>query len=320
MAQPLAITPGEPAGVGPELVIALAQQARPLPWVVVADADLLRERARALGVALRVDDHLDDPAGGPGELSVAHVPLATPSRPGSLDPANASYVQATLEEATRGCLTGRYSGLVTGPVQKSVMNDAGMAFSGHTEWLRDRSGVDDVVMLLVTDQLRVAMATTHMPLSQVAGSITSELLARRLGILLAGLRALFAIERPRVLVCGLNPHAGEGGYLGGEEIAVIEPVCEDFRVAGEDVVGPLSADTLFTPRYLTGAHAVLAMYHDQGLPVLKYAGFGRAVNVTLGLPFVRTSVDHGTALDLAGTGRADTGSLEQAVDLAARLG
>ena len=316
MIAPLAITPGEPAGVGPDLLVALAQQQRPAGWVAIADPDLLRQRARLLGCRLQVRS---TPTGQAGQIQVEPVPLVQRAQPGRLNRANAAYVVDTLKVAAEGCLSGRFAGMVTGPVQKSVINDAGIPFSGHTEWLRDVSGVPDVLMLLVAGRLRVALATTHLPLKDVADAITADLLDSKLALLLDGLRRGFGIDRPRVLVTGLNPHAGEGGHLGREEIEVIAPVCRRLRGDGADVVGPLPADTAFTGRALDGADAVLAMYHDQGLPVLKHAGFGCAVNVTLGLPFVRTSVDHGTALDIAGSGRAATGSLAAALALATEM-
>lgn len=315
----LAITPGEPAGVGPELLIRLAERPRSRPWVALGDADLLAGRAHALGIHIRFDDDCDCPATEAGRLTVRHVPLPAPSVPGQLDPRNAAYVLETLQLAADGCLSGAYAGMVTGPVQKSVMNDAGIPFTGHTEFLCERAGVADVLMLLVADALRVGLATTHLPLRAVPDALSRDLLDRRLGLLLDGLRRDFGIDRPRVLVAGLNPHAGEGGHLGTEELEIIGPVCERYRAAGELIEGPLPADTLFTPLMLDAADAVLAMYHDQGLPVLKHAGFGRAVNVTLGLPFVRTSVDHGTALDLAGSGTADPGSFAAAAALAGEL-
>jgi len=313
------ITPGEPAGVGPELLASLAQRDRDAPWIAVADRGLLERSARRLGLPLTLDDRLQRPSLAAGTLTVLHVPLVVQERPGTLDVRNASYVLNTLERAADACLAGQRAALVTGPVQKSVLNDAGIAFSGHTEFLCERSAVADVLMLLVADRLRVALATTHLPLSAVPAAITAGLLERRLTLLLDGLESQFGVSRPRVLVAGLNPHAGEGGHMGREEIEIITPVCDAFRSRGERIVGPLPADTLFTPRVLEDADAVLAMYHDQGLPVLKYAGFGRAVNVTLGLPFVRTSVDHGTALDIAGTGAADSGSFAAALELATRL-
>lgn len=315
----LAITPGEPAGIGPELLVSLAQYDRQESWVAVADADLLRRAAERLGLTLLVDDQLDSPSTGAGSLTVLHTSLAEPERPGELNVRNAGYVIETLKTAADGCLSGTFAGVVTGPVQKSVINDSGLPFSGHTEFFCERAGAEDVLMLLVAGNLRVALATTHIPLSQVPAQITTTLLTRRLNILLDGLGGAFGIDQPRILVAGLNPHAGEGGHLGREEIETIEPVCAAFRAQGRNILGPLPADTLFTPGYLQNADAVFAMYHDQGLPVLKSHGFGEAVNVTLGLPFVRTSVDHGTALDLAGSGKADSGSFRQAVALAARL-
>jgi len=317
--RPLVLTPGEPAGIGPDLVVTLAQQTRATPWVIMADAEVLGARARALGLPLAIDSDLAHPAGQAGRLTVRHVPVAVPVRAGVLDVGNAGYVLKTLELATDGCLDGTYRALITGPVQKSVINDAGVAFSGHTEFLCERAGVADVLMLLVAGELRVALATTHLPLRAVPDAITRPLLERRLGLLLDGLRKRFGIAAPRLLVAGLNPHAGEGGHLGREEIDIIGPVCDALRAAGEAIRGPLPADTLFTREHLREADAVFAMYHDQGLPVLKHAGFGEAVNVTLGLPFVRTSVDHGTALDLAGSGRAQAGSFAAALALAERL-
>jgi len=315
----LAITPGEPAGIGPELIVRLAQNERTVDWVVIADQSLLTRTAGRLGLTLTTDHSVSRPTREPGRLSVLHVPLKVAEQPGVLDVRNAAYVLETLVRAAQGCLQGEFGGVVTGPVQKSVISDSGHPFSGHTEFFCEQAGVPDVVMLLVADRLRVALATTHLPLAAVPAAITAPLLERRLGILLDGLQRQFHCTKPRILVAGLNPHAGEGGHLGREEIEVIGPVCERFRSRGVDVVGPLPADTLFTAPYLARADAVFAMYHDQGLPVLKSHGFGRAVNVTLGLPFVRTSVDHGTALDLAGRGTADTGSLQAALELAAEL-
>ncbi len=312
----LAITPGEPAGVGPDLLIALVQREHPSNWVAVGDPDMLRQRAKLLGLPLKI---CPSSTGRAGELHVAPVPLARRAVAGQLHPANAENVLESLRVATEGCLSGRFAAMVTGPVQKATIIDAGFEFSGHTEFLRDASGAADVLMLLVAGRLRVALATTHLPLREVPGALTAERLESKLALLTSGLRGRFGIAEPCILVTGLNPHAGEAGHLGQEEIEVIEPVCERFRRAGANVVGPLPADTAFTPRRLEGADAVLAMYHDQGLPVLKHAGFGTAVNVTLGLPFVRTSVDHGTALDIAGTGAADTGSLAAALSLAEEM-
>lgn len=315
----LVITPGEPAGIGPDLLVMLAQRDRNSDWLAIADGELLEARARQLNLPLQIVSDQQAPTRSGGRLTVLHVPLATPASPGHLNVVNAGYVIRTLEIAVDGCLDGAFHALVTGPVQKSLINEAGIAFTGHTEFLCERSGVADVLMLLVAGTLRVALATTHLPLRAVPDAITPMLLERRLGLLLDGLGERFGIADPRVLVSGLNPHAGESGHLGREEIEVIAPVCEAFRSRGFAITGPLPADTLFTPDQLADADGVLAMFHDQGLPVLKHAGFGQAVNVTLGLPFIRTSVDHGTALDRAGTGRVHTGSLEQAVVLASAL-
>lgn len=316
---PLALTPGEPAGIGPDLVVALANRARDFDWVAVADPALLVRRAELLGLALTVDTDLDHPARQSGRLTVVPVTAPAAVEPGRLCTGNAGYVLETLTVAARGCLDGRFRGMVTGPVQKSVINDAGHPFSGHTEFLRDLAGVPEVLMLLVAGRLRVALATTHLPLRQVPDALTRNVLERSLELLIGGLRERFGIAEPTVLVAGLNPHAGESGHLGREEIEIIEPVCAASRRAGLRVRGPLPADTLFTPALLDEADAVLAMYHDQGLPVLKHVGFGEAVNVTLGLPFLRTSVDHGTALDLAGRGGAHAGSLTAALELANQL-
>jgi 4-hydroxythreonine-4-phosphate dehydrogenase len=254
-----------------------------------------------------------------GAPHIEHVPLAQPAVPGRLDPANARYVLATLDRAIRGCLSGEYAAMVTAPVQKSVINDAGIAFTGHTEYLAEHARTPDVVMMLVGGGLRVALATTHLALADVPRAITRNGVLTVLGVLDGDLKRRFRIARPRILVAGLNPHSGESGHMGREDIDVITPAITDAVARGIDAKGPIPADTLFVPERLRGADAVLAMYHDQGLPVLKYASFGRGVNVTLGLPFIRTSVDHGTALDLAGTGRADASSLAEAVKLAADL-
>ena len=315
----IAITPGEPAGIGPDLVVQAAQRERQMPWLVIADKNMLAARAQLLQLPLTLDDNLQSPSLLPGHLTVLHTPLANTVIPGQLDIANVPGVMAALDAAIAGCMHDDYSALLTGPMQKSVVNDAGIAFSGHTEYLAEKSGVEDVVMLLMTDAMRVALATTHLPLAQVSNALTQPLLERRLHILNNTLRQQFAVAQPRILVAGLNPHAGEGGHLGSEEINVIQPVCEHLRSQGMDLVGPLPADTLFTPKYLQHADAVMSMFHDQGLPVLKYSGFGQAVNVTLGLPFIRTSVDHGTALDIAGSGDADLGSLLAALTVASEL-
>ena len=316
----IAITPGEPAGIGPDLVVSLSQQAREHPWVVIGDADMLAARARMRDIDLRIDANCAAPSCAAGTLTVRNVPLAHTVQPGVLNTANVTGTLAALDAAIAGCMDGTYAALVTGPMQKSVVNDAGVEFSGHTEYLAAAAGAEDVVMLLVAGGMRVALATTHLPLRDVPSALTATLLKRRLGILHDHLTRSFGIESPTILVAGLNPHAGESGHLGREEIETIGPVCDELRGAGMDLIGPLPADTLFTPQRLDSADGVMAMYHDQGLPVLKFAGFGRAVNVTLGLPFVRTSVDHGTALDRAGSGEIETGSLSAALDLAARLG
>jgi len=314
----LALTPGEPAGIGPDLLVMLAQQGFDCGVIAIADPQLLRERARALALPLDIlpPDPLPAP---PGALRVLPVTLARPAIPGTLDKANAHYVLATLEAAVAACTAGRVAGLVTGPVHKGIINEAGVPFSGHTEFLAAATGTPRVVMMLATPGLRVALATTHLPLREVCDHITPQSLEQVLRILHGDLRRHFGISDPHVLVAGLNPHAGEGGHLGREEIDVIVPCLERLRAEGMKLSGPLPADTLFTPRHLEGADAVLAMYHDQGLPVLKYKGFGQAVNITLGLPIIRTSVDHGTALDLAGTGKADTGSLRFALQTAREM-
>ncbi|HUR42155.1 MAG TPA: 4-hydroxythreonine-4-phosphate dehydrogenase PdxA [Verrucomicrobiae bacterium] len=318
----LLLTPGEPAGVGPDLAVGLSRRALAAELVVIADPELLRERARRLKVRLELDTF--DPAAKRrahrrGRLLVCPVPLRVPSVAGRLAPANAEYVLATLRRAVELCQADRNTAMVTGPVHKGVINDAGIRFSGHTEYLAELTGVATPVMLLVAGSLRVALATTHLALRDVPAAITAHRLKAVLRVLARDLVRRFGIARPRILVAGLNPHAGEQGHLGREEIDVIEPALAELRAEGLRLTGPLPADTLFTQRHLRQADAVLAMYHDQGLPVLKYAGFGEAVNVTLGLPIARTSVDHGTALELAGHGRADPGSLHAALALAVGL-
>ncbi|WP_341939398.1 4-hydroxythreonine-4-phosphate dehydrogenase PdxA [Marinimicrobium sp. C2-29] len=315
----LAYTSGEPAGIGPDLAVLLAQRENADEIVAVADPELLQARARALGLPLtlrELDVKQPPRAMAAGELVVAPIPCRSAVSPGQLDPANSAYVLQTLDFAIAGCQAGSFDALITGPVHKGVINESGIAFSGHTEYLADKTGTPRVVMMLATEGLRVALATTHLPLRDVADALDETLLTEVLDILHADLQRDFGIEAPRILVCGLNPHAGEGGHLGREEIDLIEPVLERQRARGQNLVGPLPADTLFTPKHLERADAVLAMYHDQGLPVLKYRGFGQAVNITLGLPIIRTSVDHGTALDLAGTGDIDSGSLTTALDYA----
>lgn len=318
----IALTPGEPAGIGPDLTIKLAQQDHPYELVAICDPDLLAERARILGLQIKIN-HFDEtrPAttSRAGSISVLPVPLAAPVIPGQLNSTNAHYVINTLKVATEQCLAKNLAAVVTGPVQKSVINDAGIPFSGHTEFFAEFSGTKKVVMMLATEGLRVALATTHLPLRNVADAITKELLTEVIAVLLADMQSKFGIPTPKILICGLNPHAGENGHLGREEIDIMIPVIEEFNHKGADLVGPLPADTLFAPHILAKADAVLAMYHDQGLPVLKHKGFGSAVNITLGLPFIRTSVDHGTALDLAGKGTANAGSLFVAANHAFRL-
>jgi 4-hydroxythreonine-4-phosphate dehydrogenase len=318
MSKLLALTPGEPAGIGPDLCAILASHPLRQQVVVIADPDLLLQRAARLNTRLDLVEYRENDDATPAlhQLRILPVPAAAPVLPGKLDTANAAYVLNTLTTATDACLAGQFAGLVTGPVQKSLINDAGIPFSGHTEFLAERAGVPAVVMMLATAGLRVALATTHLPLARVPQAITREALTQTITILHHDLVHKFGIRHPRILVAGLNPHAGESGHLGHEEIDTIIPVLDTLRAAGMTLVGPLPADTLFTPRHLEQADAVLAMYHDQGLPVLKYKGFGQAVNITLGLPFIRTSVDHGTALDLAGSGKADAGSLFYALETA----
>ena len=314
---PLYLTTGEPAGIGPDITLMLAADGWPCVVVVLADRQLLADRTQMLGLSVQLIDYhgLTEPA-PIGALYVESIALAVPVKAGELNPANAPYVLAQLSRAAQLCLSGQASGVVTAPVQKSVINEAGIAFSGPTEFFQHQAGGDRVVMMLATRTLRVALATTHLPLRAVADAITAPLLRQILDILLADLNSKFGLPSPKVLVCGLNPHAGEDGYLGREEIEVINPVLAEYRAQGWDVGVALPADTLFTPSLLADADAVLAMYHDQGLPVLKSQGFGEAVNITLGLPFIRTSVDHGTALSLAGTGQAQATSLRVALDLA----
>lgn len=324
-AAPIALTVGEPAGIGPDLAILLAQQQRDMDVVCIGDCRLLAQRAVQINRPLTIHEwtpgamQKNRVTRMAGTLSVLHVPLAVPCIAGTLDPRNARHVLTLLDTACDGCTRGDFSAMVSAPVHKGVINDAGIAFSGHTEYFAARTHAPRVVMMLVADQLRVALATTHLPLRAVADAVSGALLDEIISILHHDLRTKFGIDQPRILVCGLNPHAGEGGHLGREEIDTIIPALNRARARGMNVIGPLPADTLFTPRTLAGSDAVLAMYHDQGLPVLKHAGFGHAVNVTLGLPVIRTSVDHGTALDLAGTGKADTGSLHAALLLAADL-
>ncbi len=312
----LAITSGEPAGIGPELCLRLVEHAWPGRVVVLADERLLAERMSDLGLSIALHPYEADVTPPPGALEVLHAPLASPVQAGSLDVANARCVLAMLDRAIDGCQRGEFAGMVTAPVHKGIICDAGVPFSGHTEYLAEATATPRVVMMLVGGGLRVALLTTHLPLSAVPSAVTPTALAETLHILDHDLKARFGVAQPRILVAGLNPHAGEGGHMGREEIDVIEPVLARLRAAGMQLIGPLPADTLFVPHSLEQGDAVLAMYHDQGLPVLKHASFGGGVNVTLGLPIIRTSVDHGTALDLAGRGQADPGSLFAAVRLA----
>ncbi|MGF6147405.1 4-hydroxythreonine-4-phosphate dehydrogenase 1 [Kingella potus] len=320
----IAVTSGEPAGIGPDICLGLAGSPLPCRSVVLGDRHLLARRAAMLGRQAAVRDF--DPARPPeaGALEVLHLPLAAPCEAGRLNPANASYVLNLLDTAYAGITRGTFAAMVTAPLHKGVINDAQSGrpaafFSGHTEYLAQKSGTEHVVMMLAGGGLRVALATTHLPLKDVPAALTRESLCATVRILHGDLQRKFGIAAPRILAAGLNPHAGEGGHLGSEENDTIIPALEALRAEGIDVRGPYPADTLFQPFLLRGADAVLAMYHDQGLPVLKYASFGQGVNITLGLPFVRTSVDHGTALDLAGSGRADGGSLIEAVKTAVQM-
>jgi 4-hydroxythreonine-4-phosphate dehydrogenase len=314
----IAITTGEPAGVGPELAVLLAREHWTARLVLIADRALIESRAALIGQPLLLPDYSPERSVS-SPVSLLHVPMAAPSSPGKLDRANSGYVLATLKAAVAGCLDGRFDALVTAPVHKGIINDAGIAFTGHTEFLANETATARVVMMLVGGGLRVALATTHLPLSAVPAAITRAGLTQTIRILHGDLKRRFGIADPRILVTGLNPHAGESGHLGREEIDVISPVIESLKAEGLALQGPVPADTLFTPARLRTADAVLAMYHDQGLAPLKFASFGEGVNVTLGLPIIRTSVDHGTALDLAGTGAADAGSLRAALRLAIEL-
>lgn len=326
MTQPLiAVCSGEPAGVGPELCLQLAERQSAWPaarLVVIADKDLLQQRATTLGVQAKLRDWQPERSPQAGTLEVIHAPLAVPSLPGRLDATNSRYVLGLLDRALGGCQRGEFAAMVTAPVHKGIINDAGIPFTGHTEYLAEKTGTPQVVMMLAGGGLRVALATTHLALKDVPAAITPTALEQTLRILHRDMGRKYGIEQPRILVAGLNPHAGEGGYLGHEEIDVIIPVLDRLRAEGLQLIGPLPADTMFTPPLLARGDCVLAMYHDQGLTALKYASFGQGINVTLGLPIIRTSVDHGTALELAGTGKADPGSLfvavEQAIEMALR--
>lgn len=317
----IALTSGEPAGIGPELCVQLAQTAHPCEIVCFGDPELIAQRAEQLklNLAIRLFDPQQPALGqAAGTLCVSPLKLAVPAKCGRLNPANSEYVVQCITAATQACISGTVAGMVTAPVHKAVINDAGIAFTGHTEFIAELTG-GYPVMILATPGLRVALATTHLPLQSVSQAITQQTLTAVIQALHQDLKRYFGLCTPRILVCGLNPHAGENGHLGREELDVIIPTLDALRLTGIDLVGPLPADTLFTAKYLTDADAVLAMYHDQGLPVLKYAGFGQAVNITLGLPIIRTSVDHGTALELAGTGMADLGSLAYALETAMHM-
>ncbi|WP_089140054.1 4-hydroxythreonine-4-phosphate dehydrogenase PdxA [Vibrio rumoiensis] len=319
----LVITAGEPAGIGPDLVLALSQYDWPHQLIICADKEMLAERAHQLGIEVQVLDYdsaLPAQVQQKGQLYVEHIAVSQPVVAGQLNEANGHYVLQTLERACQGSMSGEFDAIVTGPVHKGVINRAGVAFSGHTEFFAERSNTPLVVMMLATEGLRVALVTTHIPLAYVSQAVTAERLESIIRILHADLVNKFGIDKPNIYVCGLNPHAGEDGCLGREEIETITPTLDKMRQQdGMDLVGPLPADTIFNQKYLEKADTVLAMYHDQGLPVLKYKGFGNSVNITLGLPFIRTSVDHGTALDLAGTGNADIGSFLTAITHALQL-
>ena len=319
----IAVTSGEPAGIGPELCLRLAGRSDALQPVILGDRKLLEQRAGALGISITFRDFQPENPVDHDRMDVLHTPLAVTARAGELDPANARYVLTLLDRALAGCRSGEFAAMVTAPVHKGVINEAGIPFTGHTEYLAEKTATPLVVMMLAGNTergpLRVALATTHLPLKEVPAAITADLLERTLRILHTDLRMKYGVHDPRILVAGLNPHAGEGGYLGREEIEIITPLLEKLRAEGMRISGPYPADTMFTPPVLAQGDAVLAMYHDQGLAPLKYATFGHGINVTLGLPIIRTSVDHGTALELAGSGRADLGSLFEAMAEAARM-
>lgn len=317
---PLYVTSGEAAGIGPDICLNLANRVDERPLVILADLNMLKARAKQLNLDVRLIEYQGQTESSlQGQLYVEHIALAEEVVLGQLNPNNSAYVLEQLRRSADYAMQGQSVGVATAPVQKSVINDAGIAFSGHTEYYQEFAGVPRVVMMLATKSLRVALATTHLPLRAVPDAITAERLQQVIDILIHDLKSKFKIQQPKILVCGLNPHAGEDGYLGTEEIEVINPVLENYRKQGVNMSLSLPADTLFTPENLKDADAVLAMYHDQGLPVLKSQGFGEAINITLGLPFIRTSVDHGTALSLAGSGLAKSSSLHVAVDLALDL-
>jgi len=322
----LALTPGEPAGIGPDLIIQLSQQPQAAQLVVIADKKMMQERAKQLNYEIQFIDYIDlvnaskdcKPA-KTNTINILDIKCPAPVKAGELNRENSNYILETLTRATEGCLSNEFDAIVTAPLHKGIINDAGVSFSGHTEFLAELTNAELPVMMLAADSLRVALATTHLPLKDVSNAITKNSLTQVITILHQDLVNKFGLKSPHILICGLNPHAGEGGHMGMEEIETIEPVIEALKAKGMNLSGPLPADTLFTPKYLDTADAVLAMYHDQGLPVLKHVGFGHAINVTLGLPIIRTSVDHGTALDLAGTGKASTGSLIAAINSAIEM-
>jgi len=322
----LAVTPGEPAGIGPDLIIQLAQQQSEHPYqaelIIIADKAMMQSRAQQLKIPVTFSDYQkgsEAKINNVLEIKVLDIKCHDSVITGELNKNNAQYVLDTLSRATSGCLSGEFDAMVTAPLHKGIINDAGITFTGHTEFLAKLTKAPLPVMMLAANSLRVALATTHLPLKEVSNAITKNSLKQVIEILHHDLITKFGLKSPHILICGLNPHAGEGGHLGLEEIEIIEPVIETLKEKGMNLTGPLPADTLFTPKYLETADAVLAMYHDQGLPVLKHVGFGHAINVTLGLPIIRTSVDHGTALDLAGTGKASTGSLVAAFNAALEM-
>ena len=315
----IAISVGEPAGIGPDILIQTVQKQRKDLLIAYADPDLIAERARLLKLPLKLTDPESKDAYSPGTLSIVPHKLALPCRPGMLNPENSEYVLKCLNAAMDSCVKNETEALVTAPIQKSVIRDANIKFTGHTEYLANKLGTSNQVMMLASDHLRVALVTTHIPLNKVSNSITKEKLIRTIKILNTDLINKFQIAKPKILVCGLNPHAGESGYLGTEETKIITPTLRELSTLGIDVVGPLSADTIFNEVNIKQADAFVAMYHDQGLPVIKSLNFGEITNITLGLPIIRTSVDHGTALDLAGTGKSIYKSFEKAVHLASEL-
>ena len=322
MTKRIAITPGEPAGIGPDLVITIAQQAWPVQLVIVASKELLIQRAKQLSLPITLIDYDEKSSAKPqqaGTLTVLNVPLVHRCTAGELNTKNGAYVVETLKIASDKNMSGEFDAIVTGPVHKGLINKSGIPFSGHTEFFANQANCSDVVMMLATQGLRVALVTTHIPLAYVSKAITYERLQKITRILYKDLKSKFGIKSPKIYACGINPHAGEDGHLGREEIEIMTPAFAELKAEGIDIIGPLPADTIFQEKYLKDADAILAMYHDQGLPVLKYKGFGSSVNITLGLPFIRTSVDHGTALELAGTGNADSGSMIEAMKNAIHL-